>query len=1077
MQGMSDSFNDTPRPQLNYSMLAQQQQTANTMFEQQVQSSKSDYSAALNLDVTSQAAKELKAGYIAEAQKKLREVATQDLLLPKTAAQAKQVFEPFWSDERLLLDSGHTKSMNSGISKVQRGMLSTDDDERKMYDMSQIQYLQGTQLELERAGTDLNKLRAIRKRGIVPVRNVMDFLRQAAADQKMTVEIDQPTGGYYLKSTIGGPDSVPNFTTFAAGILNDPSWKQQFEMYGQIDVDNRKRMLLSENPNLTDEELTAMVPKDLVKDMDNMFTSQMSNVAVNIKTLEEQKQKILQRQKEQVLSNGTKTKVLLDSDVDDLESIERSLRIASYTDITLRNKKEQWDTEKVRNQEYIYKNPAQYLGDIQKQRSIEAFAGVMASSEKLSFKVDPAYKEMQDNKLAQAIYRETVRNNTLDYDIADRRLGIDNTKNMIDAAKEGLITFPNQQQRLESMFGAGVLPGSFGSDGLTYVPQPTSTREEDIASIYEEGKTSTILQNNEATYGVTNGVGRFLVGQSGTLGTVEVNDMSLVRDAMGKKTLDASYVYTTAEEQALKKVGALVGLQETNTAPAPGFIDLGETKQLSRPKQPYKDPAAMYAAVKDYMTKKSAGGLKKGQGDLGTSALYEFEAIDRRMQKMNELDNFYKEAVQKKIDSNPEYAVLNLKPKDIEKEVPAMEFVEPSSGKVIKMSSKEVAEKLLSGALQFREPEQLGKHTSGIFSTSDPDATLNGMSLSLRRVDAPVNSDVHQDYDALGDLARLRGIQYSEQDQGLVGHNRTDVANAAYSYLKNSKAGDLTVLGKKRKEATKTIFEENPVIRDLSGSMGRVANIPGSSPLTLSTMAAVTLAEGNTGYYTADGKPIDQPADMNALKTLLNTRDETGKKSKYISYIEHETTGGIGSDAIVVHFKPYNTDGTEKLSVEGKAMGDVLSNGAVKIHVDRGSKNPAIQKLIASKESMLYANYYKPGHKESASAVMQSTGFNVGLSSYASYGGAKATDIVLTGTYAVYNPKTGKNDIIKNIADSGISTHFSLTEKNASDVEAFWQSAWRQLNTMNEAALKADMARPQKGITADEVMKRANSQQ
>jgi hypothetical protein len=1050
MSGMSDQFNDTPRPQLNYSMLAQQQQTANTMFEQQVQSAKSDYSAALNLAVTGQDAEALKAGYITEAQKKLREVATQDLLLPKTAAQAQQVFEPFWSDERLLLNSGHTKNMSSGIAKVQRGMLSTDDDERKLYDVSQLQYLQGTQLELERAGTDLNKLRAIRKRGIIPVRNVMDHLRQAAIDQKMEVKRDT-TGGYYLESKEGGPDSVPNFSNFAAGLLNDPSWKQQFEMYGQIDVDNRKRNLLAENPNLTDEELTAAVPKDIIQNMDKMFETQLSDVGTQLKSLEEQKTKILQRQKEQILPNGQKKKVILDSDVEDFEAIKRSIRVLSFSEGMIRGKKEQWDDDKAHRKEYIYSNPAQYLGEIQKQRSIESFASVMSAKETTTYKLNQAYKELQDNNRAWATLRQQQIKDQQTYQLGLANVQIEQTKNYINAAKEGLI---KMDKRLTDSLFPGATPGSAVDGGIgdiTYNPDPTSTQEVDAFGNIMNDITTAQAQKNQALLGVGQGEGgNYLIGNSSPLGVIEVSDMSTVGDALNKKNEDPDYKYTSVEEQALKKVGSLLGLGKEIKIPyaatsdniEPDFSAVGSYGSTPKTKDLYKDPVAMELAIRNYITKLAGDGTKKNPDDPGAAALVLLETVANKERTINKTLSLLNEAKQSVISNDPKYAVLNLTPKELKKDFPSITVV-GADGKEETISSEKYAELWLSGAIErpsiFNKRNLINMDVNNLIE-------INGNPYNISKIKYNDGNEVSYDQNITRPNIPLVYVQQPVQES----------FNNSLNYLENTygKSKDLSLL---RKHANNKAAEMVPGWKDLTGNMGRTAMIRGNNPIAINVMAAITNVEGNKGYYTQDNKPITEAADIQAINNVLNTLDQNGKQLKYVSYTYHNTTKGAGGrDAIEIHFKPYNEEGADKVNVENSKLADVMKQGSIRVDIDPNSKNTAIQKLIATQEPLLYADYYKPGFKKIPSAAQIASGYNVVMESYGPIGSNRATNIKMYGSYKMFNPTTGKKDITKTI-----SRDISLNEKTAEATEMEWMAIWADLLRYNQDTYNAKAAGPQ----------------
>jgi hypothetical protein len=896
----------------------------------------------------------------------------------------------------------------------------------------------------------------------------MDFLRKAAEEDKMEVKRDTVTGGYYLESREGGPGSVPNFSNFAAGLLNDPSWKQQFEMYGQIDVDNRKRNLLTKNPNLTDEELTAAVPKDIIQNMDKMFETQLSDVGTQLKSLEEQKTKILQRQKEQVLPNGQKKKVILDSDVEDFEAIKRSIRVLSFSEGMVRGKKEQWDDDKAHRKEYIYSNPAQYLGEIQKQRSIESFASVKSAKETVTYKVDQAYKELQDNNRAWATLRQQQIKDQQTYELGLANVQIAQAKNYIDAYKEGMGTI--DKKRFESMFpgmtaGAGV---SGGTGDITYSPDPTSTQETDGFAKLMSDVTTAQVENNQALIGVGQGEGgSYIVGKTSPMGTIEVSDMSAVGNALNKKTDNPDYKYTPAEELALKKVGSLLGLQDTGGNDVPPVIDLGDTKELRKRAQPYKDPLAMKIAIKDYITKIAGDGTKKNPDDPGAAALVLLENIANKESTIGKVLSIHNQAKQSVIDSDPTYNIFNVKAKEIENDMPALTFVDEQGNDIV-LSNAEVAKKIVDGSLSLRKPAfyegVVNKYSDRQIEHTGPDGIVDGKPVFIRGVTPPV-SVINSSW-AVGINPERLQKNYREDGMFLKNNNSDELVATTMDYLSKTKKGDFSNVSELRKNLNKRAAEMSPGFKDLTGNMGRVAMIRGNNPTAINAIAAVTNAEGNRGYYTQDGKPITETADIQAINNVLNTLDQNGKQLKYVSYTYHNTTKGAGGkDAIEIHFKPYNEEGADKINVENAKLGEILKQGSIRIDVDPNSKNPAIQRLIATQEPLLYADYYKPGFKKTPSAAQVASGYNVVMESYGPIGSTRATNVKMYGSYKMFNPATGKKDITKTIAKD-----ISLDKQTAQAIENEWMATWADLLRYNQATYTTKAAGPQtRNITEADV--------
>jgi hypothetical protein len=999
IQGVSDQFNDTPRPQLNYTMLAQQQQTANTMFEQQVQSSKNDYSAALNMQVTGQAAEELKAGYITEAQKKLREVATQDLLLPKTAAQAQQVFEPFWSDERLLLNSGHTKNMSGSISKVQRGLMSTDDDERKMYDPSQLQYLQGTQLELERAGTDLNKLRAIRKRGIIPVRNIMDNLRAAAAEQKMTVEIDQPTGGYYLKSTIGGPDSVPNFTTFAAGILNDPSWKQQFEMYGQIDVDNRKRNLLAANPNLTDEELTVMVPGNIIESIDKMYTTQAGEVSSQLKTLLEQKQRIENSAVPEKRSNGVTEPVILKSQAGDYQAILRSIAMLENTQIGITRKQEQWNKDKITNKDYIYQNPAQYMGELQKQHSIQSFAAVMSASEKVTFKKDEAYEAFQDNVLEQQKEARLRRKDELDYQISLGTLEQTSIGNLIKAYDSGIIP----KQAFKGVFGNMV---NIGEDPSIpeYMKDDISTAETtNVLDIFNKQNEEDYMNLHNQVW-AADGLAGYLIGKQGPAGEINTATINTVNTALWKKQNDSDYKYNAADKAALKSVADFLGVDN------------------------YEDGALLYTKLKGYVTTNASGVTN----DQEYAALLGIDKIDADLKKINETKTALNKATEAVIKTDSKYAILKTKPEDIQDNFPSINLV-TQDGTRKTLTGKEVASMWLKGEID----------------PMSTDVTIGNKQYKMETVTSP------------------NGYSITRAEDPSFGWNfQRDRLTSLY--------GDPKTSSRLRREASNQVLKSMPNGLDaLTGNRGKIATLTPTAPEAINIARGLSVPSGRNGMYSGIGrdiKPIDDPDEMLAVTTLLQTLAGTGKNTQleYMSSVQPTTTRAPdGGPAVVFNFAPYK-EGDKPVRIGDVDITDIVKKGSITIPINTSTDNPTLQNIIGADYKLRYYDM-KQGASYAPTQGMQAAGFKVTIAPVISAGQGQASTVQLTGSYNYYNPKKGMYEQ-KPLIDPTTNRpyQFSFSQYTPEQINAARDRIYRQITQQNINNRKLANSGYQGTMTAEE---------
>jgi len=1041
MQGMSDSFNDTPRPQLNYSMLAQQQQTANSMFEQQVQSSKNDYSAALNMQVTGQAAEELKAGYITEAQKKLREVATQDLLLPKTAAQAQQVFEPFWSDERLLRNSGITKTLNSRIAKVQRGLLSTDEEERSMHDPVQLEYLNHGYKELERAGTDLNKLRSIRSRDIIPVRNVFDALSKAATDMKMEVKRDSENG-FYLVNKEGGRDSVPNWTTFAQGVLSDPSWRPQFEMYAQVEVDRKKDYFLAANPTLTERDLNSTIAQDVISDVDKTFAEETSNITANLSALQERLKQI--KANESKIENGKRVPLqsALEKTIETTQSIAYLQQMQKGNEDNIRK----WEVDKKKSFASIEQSPEQYYYKVFQQKAINSFVASASSREIITIKENQGYN---NSVTAAREFRELQRK--IDKDAEDTRqfnITADLTmrKNLADAAATNI-------DLASSLYKNYVTPDVFsGTAGVGngvanspsgYEADNTQLTEVDnvVARYYAQmenmadGIVSTSIGAGKGQ------LGGFLLGKPTPQGDITTQDLSLATTALTNKQHDADYKYSTIENAALEKIGSLIGANvpvdkkqatqtpykisnKNNPEDFTGEDYIGLKTSLSN--NGYKDPVVFQNKLRSYL-RNQATGIDTRSFTINSTLNIIEEQEEKLVAEKRKLDATVKEYA----DMHPEYKTALLKGEQIKGDFPEVTIVAPD-GTERRITQKEYADKWISGDIT-RIEEGLGHGLS---------ITVDGQRFDVK------------------DIPNMPGVTLPGLQQ--------------YQYTLSKKYGNPNNNKKLGIELNKKAISSNQSLKEMSGSRGKRSTVTTGTPAGNAYLNNTTVALSNPSnvgnIYDATGTLITDPATKQALFELLKARTGTGQNSipKYVPAATMTTLGGPNKvPSVQLSFA--TVSGEDKNIVGGQKVLDIIGKGPITMEVDPNTTNAILKNITPRENDYMYAEVLE-GKPLPPSAGMKNSNYNVSIQKVPT--GFKLVGTIrklnpVTGIMEdipLTNPRTGEVGVLLESVEDGKKGGYTIT-----DAVEERNKFWSRLQMENIAAMNVYKAKEQGTTSFDEI--------
>jgi hypothetical protein len=1030
IQGLSDSFNDTPRPGLDYNILASQQAQANQLYQQKVAEIQNDYSAAVNLSVLGTDAEQLKQQYIKQAQVQLRDVAKQDLLMPANAAQAEQIFAPFWSDDRLLLNSGFTKYGTNNINKIKNGLMSKNEEERGLYDYIQIEDQQGLLEEVERAGIDPEKLRKIRKREIVPVRNVFQALQEAAAAQEMTVKQDSENG-FYLVSREGGRQSVPNWTTFAQGVLSDPSWRPQFEMYARVETDRQRKNILSTNPNLTDQEVNNAIADNIINGVDRAYSDTRTNLAANLDELE--------AHYAELKANKTKVEngqvVPLANAVNEIQETLNAINLVKsqlkyHDDKVITD----WNKTKQSNREVIAAYPEQYLYPVFQKKAIDSFVAAASAKEIVTIGENKGYiasvtaqRELRNLQRLIEQDAETARSNRANEQLTARRDAINAFDKIPSVAAKlyGDILGADVMQQMAQQ-ESGMSPAPYTPDNTQLSQDPN------LVSKYLD-QISTGLNNIVTmTVGAGQGqLGSFLIGQNTPNGAVTTEDLSLVNAALVNKQNDPNYVYTSTEKAALQKIGTLTGATgtaENTTMKWLGVKDVNTTTVD-------EDPAVYLEKLKAYMSKQATGNTPKAAMINNILNKVEADKEDLIAQK-KEIDD----AVSRKISTDPRYSILNVRPEAAAPDFKTLVLKSPDGYEKI-LTKEEFAKRYLSGDIDVNIAGSL---------FSSPSVVIDGVDYSIAEVK-----------DAFTD-ANNRPITVKEGTIGMSDFLRSFSSRIASQYNTPEENRKLKIA------ANKEVIGDVARLRDLDGQRGKSSTVvPGSATANryiLKTTTSLANPSNIQNIYNSKQELLD-PETRKALFDLLLETDGTKENTlpKYVAGITAKTLGGPSSKpAVTITFKSF-PENTNRV-VGNTKLKNLLESGSVTIEVDPNTQVPGLRAVIADEYDFRYSDL-QAGKVRQPYTGMKNEGFNVSIQPVIPAGSKTPSEYMLTGSFNVFNPVTGKWET-QEVSQNGVpgvrlsANKFTPRQVDEERVKLFSEQQRKNLEAMRIFAQKTQNTPP-----------------
>jgi len=960
LQGVTDQSLQTPLPTYDWGFLAANQQKKEGQYQQGLSEVSAGYSAIVNAPVTGEGMKQVQQEYARTAQEGLKKLATTDLSLPKNVVQAESLYAPFWQDQGLLINTGLTKFGNNNIQRVQSGLFSKDEETRSMYDPIQVQDQQGMLEELAAAGTDINRIKAVEQRQLVPFRNIKNDLNEKAAAQKLEIKWDHPEGPYIV-STVNGSSSVPSFKTWAKANVGS-EYAPQLNVVGRVAYDNAKRRVRAENPGIPDNEINSHIAENAIREQTGLYINLMAENTTSTARLQKKIEDVLDRG---VMVNGKKVPTPNDQEL----YSQLTQQLASFTQYGKDVQREYSDFATGAQKEYnaIVANPAQAFARMEKDNIINNFAAGMSANESRTIKENTAFahqvtEQRLSNDLAFQIQKEKAAEVQWqnEYNLKVHNQGF-------LEAKEGVKFDPATGGFTGGSSFSGN-PVDAVNSGTVDVDATAFKHETNPYERYNQGLNNMLNGAINDMFSV-DGAAQVLINTpitvDGVATTLSVADIDIANGAILKKANSAQYVYSPQEETAVKRMGAAIGAKEY-------------------------DPVSMEAALSDRLGREEMD--KDGIPNIQSARVAQKvaranDALEQRKAMKEQVDAAVKTHVlgdpvkfDKVIDTDINGQPTIVTPQTMGKKMPEITIRTPDGGTKV-LSGEEVARMRMAGT-------EVNKIPGIVLVNGQPiqhSLSKNGQSYSYYvGKDGSLNS--------FDDLPKYLSNKYGTPKEfaTLYTEAQNNVMTSIPEYNATSGIRGMQI------GYNDNNVEQRPVINSLTNALSVPSNI--------------------SGMYVG-GELLKDAKNTQVLQDMLKTGN------KYIQATEYELFGSPdGGPAIKITFKPEKE--TDKTAVGDTKITDITSKGSIVVAIDKNTRNPLLQSLMNAGGNTMYSDMVTTGKKYQSDNIQEAHNFHYEIQPTNKDASGKYTQATIILSTKVINPETGQLETRYPFQDSRYQTKF-----------------------------------------------------
>lgn len=474
---------DTPFQPTDYSFLQTALQKKETQFETGAAKIKGLYNSILNSQLTNDQNVIARDKYINSANRSMQSLSKADLSLAQNVTEAQKVFTPFWEDSDIVSDIFNTKKVQANASQYESWKTSTDENIRKQYNSIQEEYNNQTLAELKRAKRGDGSIQKVSARSVLPYKDKMEYLRNAADKSGYKIEYDYVTDDKgntspYIKKVTNGAETVPNWEVWADSVLGD-NFAVQDRMFGQVSVDRLKNHFLSTNPDLSDADLNRRIGENALPTYEHLYNEKFDKYKSSIDTYNAWAQEI----KDQAVDAKGNPRKFTEAERKALDHFyAESAKVSSLQKKLTQENPEIFNNQRNKIVERIAANPLQYYADEEHRRAITNFAKGITALGSTTLTANPVWQHNMQMKYNYDKMRQ-------DYNLAIKGFELDAAKirethfgNVIEGISKG-VTDAN---------GNIIAPGSNpyiskGTTDISNLPNALEVYNQDQSNIFQKG--------------------------------------------------------------------------------------------------------------------------------------------------------------------------------------------------------------------------------------------------------------------------------------------------------------------------------------------------------------------------------------------------------------------------------------------------------------------------------------------------------------------------------------------------------------------------------------------------------------
>jgi hypothetical protein len=915
-----------PEPSLytpDFNFFDKMLQRKQSMYEQGVSRAKSAFDSVQNAPLSDAANIPIRNEYMKQAREDLKNISSSDFSLPQNVDSARKIFSPFWEDEFILKDASLTKWYQGQAQKLTALRDDTDPKTKGQYNGIAMMYLNNGLDKLKNANRDASKYGQIEKREAVPFTNIQSWLEEAAGkdpDKLKVVWDQQSPDGAYLVQTTNGERSKKKFSTWAESMIGN-NFYEQFRVTGIVEKEERLKDFQKQNPNATEQDLTSLMSRDVVSELDRGYKKRNSAIDVELAeinstlknmpgTLNEDQKRIVDRlSDDMIMLNGKKA------------ALDEEYKYFNQTD-------------KKRIEDAINNNPSTYFATLAKQRLVDNWATGRAAIEGRDIKENTAFFAAQSAQMRRLEYNETVRINNQSMKEGDWKIWKEKWE-LEHPTITGTKTTSKDGKTYDAK-GNEIVPadGTDPSTGFRYLSLGTTDITGDVntaATVYNEKMNELFTSAHDLIFDPK---GLLHIAKSGLgLTDSEVASLSSAMKNEIRANHDQSspdYNFTPEQNAAAKK---LTKALETNEAVVRSGIKITGPTGLRN---------ALIAYGQDYFNKKMEL-AKDGNNTILNEN--EFGAMMSYLTSVQNLDVYNsneakRQELIKKVLKNPEYKNIVVdhdgqkdivSASDMSKDMPTLElqpYGDPDPTHILKLSKEDVASRYIKGELS---------------QTEQGDIFLDGKKYSLTK---------------------------TNNEEGLIYGPRA--WNYIYNDILTTKYGQSEEFAAKVTKANEEVVPDLLYYKTSTGKLGTQwsgtfdKKNQGDKVFNIFNEA---LSPGNADIYGTDGKPLDTET-MGALRALLQNKEENAEK--YVQGVTYKTIGVNGKPTISFNLGEIASETKQQI---GGVNLDVLNQQEYSLAILPTATGPTLTDLPNSSGMYVYQNLLR-GKPMKADPIIAASGFD-----------------------------------------------------------------------------------------------------